>query len=591
MTLKASSERRERGTKLWRALVGSLWLLGFVTGCDKEDAPAGSPGGSPSADQYLATGIADHLVLFDQAHFNIPGFEPLVELLVRHGYEVHLNRQPFTSARLKDADILVIGAPLPHDLSNTVAISPDGQTLASAGQARTLQLWDLVTGERLRTLRDTAWVGPLSFAADGRILAAGSADRLVKLWDVERGEVRAVFEHPGPIRSVSVSPDAGVVASAGDDGVVVLWEADSGRRLTTLTGHTGAVLHVTFSPNGDVLASCGDDGITILWDVKSGDALTTFTNHLGPVHHVAFAPDGRIVASASADGTVKVWDVEAGRVAFTLTEEAVSVDFSPDGSVLVTGGETTIKLWMARTGQLLTAIETDSDWVNSLTFSPDGNLLAWVDDDEVVRVWDVAARRVRHSLPGRVDALWGAGPAFSDEECETVVQWVFEGGALLLITDHAPWATPSLCLTTRFGVDMSNSNGTIDPQHHLPEGNTGWLVFTRAAGLLGDHPVTRGRNVDKRVNRVVTFYGQSLVGPPDFTSILTLSGSALDLVESGDTIPADGRAQGLAGSFGKGRVVVLGEAMMLMEPGLGRSDADNRQLAINIVRWLSGGLN
>jgi len=527
----------------------------------------------------------------DQAHFNIPGLDPFVDVLIQQGYEVDFNRHKFTWEGLQDFDILLIGAPLPHDLSNSVAISPGGRTLASGAADRTIQLWDLDTGELRSTLRDTDWVGPLSFAADGRTLASGSADQSVKLWDMETGQVRAVFKHPGPVRSVSVSTDGKVVASAGDDQMVALWESASGQLLNTLSGHTGAVLHVAFSPDGVSLASSGADGITRLWDVESGDLQTLFRHHLGPIHHAAFAPDGRTMASASADGTVKVWNVEAEQVSLTLTEEATSVAFSPDGSILATGGETTIKLWVVRTGQILTTIEMDSDWVKSLSFSPDGKALAWVDDDEVVEVWDLRARRAKYSLPGRVDALWHAGPAFTDEECETVIQWISAGGSLLLITDHAPWAAPSQCLTAGLGVVMSNANGTIDPNHYLPEGNMGWLVFTRKAGLVEDHPVTRGRNAAERVNKVVTFYGQSLIGPKDFTPFLTLSASALDLVENGERMPAGGRAQGIAGLFGEGRVVVLGEAMMFMEAGLTRSDYDNRQLALNTVRWLSGDLN
>jgi hypothetical protein len=61
--------------------------------------------------------------------------------------------------------------------------------------------------------------------------------------------------------------------------------------------------------------------------------------------------------------------------------------------------------------------------------------------------------------------------------------------------------------------------------------------------------------------------------------------------DTGDMISAAGRAQGVAGRFGDGRVVVLGEAMIFMEFGLAYSGFDNRQLALNIVRWLSGELN
>ena len=119
----------------------------------------------------------------------------------------------------------------------------------------------------------------------------------------------------------------------------------------------------------------------------------------------------------------------------------------------------------------------------------------------------------------------------------------------------------------------------------------GWLRFTREAGLVGDHPVTRGGNDEQRVDDVVTFAGQSLKGPSDFTPFLILSPTAVDRVEGGDMISAAGRAQGVAGRFGDGRVVVLGETMMIFERGLANPDYDNRQLALNIVRWLSGELN
>ena len=101
------------------------------------------------------------------------------------------------------------------------------------------------------------------------------------------------------------------------------------------------------------------------------------------------------------------------------------------------------------------------------------------------------------------------------------------------------------------------------------------------------------------MNKIIAFTGQSLKGPPDSVPLMKLSDTAQDVMPGPDNKPvsAAGRAQGLVMSFGKGRVVTLGEAAMLsaqlggpnrMPFGMNRSGIDNRQLALNIVHWLSG---
>ena len=260
-----------------------VWLLVIVCGCAQEDAPpaqARPPGG---ADRPAASMASGHQVLVDEAHYNIgipgfeplqwyekrgfPGFERLMELLTREGYLVVRNRQEFTKESLKESDVLFIGAPAPHDLSNSIAFSPDGMTLAAGGENKTIKLWNLSTGELENTLHDSDWVGSVSFAPDSRTLASASVDQSVKLWDIRAGSVRVVLKHSAPVRSVSFSPDGAVVASSSDDGAARLWEAESGRLLKTLRGHEGPVLHVAFSPDGVALATSGADGITKLWDI------------------------------------------------------------------------------------------------------------------------------------------------------------------------------------------------------------------------------------------------------------------------------------------------------------------------------------
>jgi hypothetical protein len=189
--------------------------------------------------------------------------------------------------------------------------------------------------------------------------------------------------------------------------------------------------------------------------------------------------------------------------------------------------------------------------------------------------------------------------AFTEEESGAVRDWVKAGGSLLLIADHAPMGSANESLSKRFGVEMSKMF-TADEQNFDKESqNPGFIVYTRDTGRLADHAVTRGRNTSEQVNRIMTFTGQSLKGPASATAFLKLADTAMDLMpgQNAKPVSAAGRAQGIAMKFGKGRVIVMGEAGMLsaqvvgpqrMPFGMNRPGIDNRQLALNIMHWLSG---
>ena len=188
-----------------------------------------------------------------------------------------------------------------------------------------------------------------------------------------------------------------------------------------------------------------------------------------------------------------------------------------------------------------------------------------------------------------------ANSAFTDSECDAVREWVEKGGSLLLITDHAPMGSAALNLAKRFGVGMSTTT-TIDRENAAPDRGPASLMFTREKKLLVDHPITRGRDDSERVSRVQTFTGQSLKGPAGSIAFLKLSDTAADRGENGE-VSAAGRAQGIAFTQGKGRVVVMGEAAELSAQIAGLGDfkmgmnvpgIDNRQMALNIMHWLSG---
>jgi hypothetical protein len=187
-----------------------------------------------------------------------------------------------------------------------------------------------------------------------------------------------------------------------------------------------------------------------------------------------------------------------------------------------------------------------------------------------------------------------AQPAFKADEIEAVRAWVEQGGSLLLIADHAPFGEASAALAAAFGVTMYKGFTEIPNEVSDP------MEFSRSNGRLPGHPIIAGVDSLAHVERVLTFTGQSLDGPDDATVLLALPDSAVEYIPFGTEgkrefreHPAGG-AQGLAFEYGKGRVVVLGEAAMLTAQvfrddhfGMNTPGCDNQKFALNVMHWLS----
>lgn len=202
-------------------------------------------------------------------------------------------------------------------------------------------------------------------------------------------------------------------------------------------------------------------------------------------------------------------------------------------------------------------------------------------------------------------------PAFTDEECDAVREWVSGGGSLLLIADHFPSGRAVDNLAQRFGVRMG-TGAVEDSLHFDPAFESSHIVFSRENGGLVSHPVTNGRNESERVERVLAFTGDALSAAPPAVIFLVLSSGAMARAASatvrkqggdvmvdvtyGDPTPVGGSAFGISLEYGRGRVVVLGEATMFTARlrrddkrpiGMNTPGYDNRRLALNIMHWLT----
>ncbi len=287
----------------------------------------------------------------------------------------------------------------------SVAFDPQGETLASGSDDRTVKLWEAQSGKLIRTLEGhggTVW--SVAFDPQGGTLASGSADKTVKLWEACSGKLlRTLQGHQQRVNCVAYDPQGGTLASGGLDNTVKLWDARSGKLLRTLKGHENQVNGVAFDLTGTTLASGSADATVKLWDAQSGKLLRTLEGHKFVVSRVAFDPQGGTLASGSADKTVKLWEKRSGKLLRTLeghTGQVDIVDFSPDGRLLASkSADHTIRLWSCATWETVAVIPEPTiswDWVPALAFHPTLPLLAAADsepgtpDDEhyrLIRLW------------------------------------------------------------------------------------------------------------------------------------------------------------------------------------------------------------
>ena len=273
----------------------------------------------------------------------------------------------------------------------SIAFDPEGRTLASGSDDRTVKLWEVTSGKLVRTLEGHYdAVISIAFDPEGRTLASGSSsNNIVKLWEATSGKlIRTLKGHYGTVRSVVFDPEGRTLASGSADGTVILWEATSGKLIRTLERHRNWVNSIAFDRQGRTLASGGGDIYVKLSGATSGKLLATLKGHMGIVWSIAFDPEGRTLASGSSDKTVKLWETTSGKLLRTLeghTNSVEAIAFSADGRLLASkSGDGTIRLWSCETWETVAVIPEPAKpdwWIPALAFHPTLPLLATAGSD------------------------------------------------------------------------------------------------------------------------------------------------------------------------------------------------------------------
>jgi WD40 repeat protein/serine/threonine protein kinase len=317
----------------------------------------------------------------------------------------------------------------------SVAWSPDGSLLASAGADGAIRIWNALTATQFCTLQGhTGEVSRVAWTSDSKLLASGGADQTIRIWDVAANKeihvLKAAFTTacviwspngkelisiggganaqlwdattgkfikflaiPSSIMALAWHPDGRRVAGGGRKGEVVVWDLDSDKPPRTLGNHEGYVMSVAWNPDGQRLASASNDMTAMIWNMAPEAKPITLEGHAGWLASVAWSPDGNRLATASNDGTVKVWNPDSPEAPLSTlrahTGGVMAVAWHPDGKRLASGSsDETVCVLRAMPEEEGLTLRGHEAFVWSVSWSPDGRWLASASDDKTARIWD-----------------------------------------------------------------------------------------------------------------------------------------------------------------------------------------------------------
>lgn len=324
--------------------------------------------------------------------------------------------------------------------------------LASGSLDGQIILWNSTTGEIIGEplAGHTAAVRTLAVSPDGVTLAVATTQNMVTLWDTTQSveaeaslePKRRLISHTNWVESVAFSPDGQTLASGSWDKTILLWDVNDDEALSMpLESHEDGVTALAFDASGQRLASGSRDTTIIIWDVSNPAApqqIEHLTAHGGGIYEIAFNPiDDQWLASGSADGTIILWSLETFRPEHQFaghTSGVNTVAFNHDGTILASGSDDkTIILWEVATGNRLCELVGHESWVRRVRFSPDGQTLASTSGEQTLRLWDVKSCEslgpalsgfgVGYQTPIRGLAFADENTLVSGNDNGTIVKW------------------------------------------------------------------------------------------------------------------------------------------------------------------------
>jgi WD40 repeat protein len=273
------------------------------------------------------------------------------------------------------------------------ASSPDGKTIVTR-DGNTARLWDAVAGLQLGLpLEHETFVLGVAFSRDGKIVLTWAADNTARLWDAATGKsLGLLLPNKQEGQTGAIAPDGKTFAAADFLGLRQWRDGDPPLGLF-LRLNIGLVAN---SRDGQLLLT-SNGAVVRLCQAATGKQIGA---DMGPhgggrIWAAALSPDGKLVLTGGADETARLWDASTGRpIGQPLQHQGAvnSVCFSPGGEIALTGSPDVCRLWsVTKDGLAELPRRLSGGWPGA--FSLDGKLVLTRHENAGARLWEVATGR------------------------------------------------------------------------------------------------------------------------------------------------------------------------------------------------------